>query len=162
MLSRFIHHILNLTYPMFRRFMPLQTFRYAACGGGNTILGIGVFYVAYNFLFKKQVVHLPFMAFEPHIAAMFLSFIVTFPLGFYLSRNVVFTGSALRGRHQLVRYFGTAAGSVALNYFNLKVMVEALHIYPTIAQIINTVVVVIFSYLMQKHFAFRHAPKPLP
>ena len=141
--------------------MPLQTFRYAACGGGTTVLGIATFYVGYNFLFKKQVVHLPFFALEPHIAAMFLSFIVTFPLGFYLSRNVVFTGSALRGRHQLVRYFGSAMGSVLLNYINLKIMVDGLHIYPTIAQVINTVIVIAFSYLMQKHFAFRHAPKPL-
>lgn len=139
--------------------MPLQTFRYAACGGGNTLLSILVFFVSYNFIFKKQIVQLPFYAFEPHIAAMILSFVLTFPLGFYMSRNVVFTSSGLRGRHQLMRYLGTAMGSVVLNYFNLKIMVEHFHIYPTIAQILNTIVVITFSYMMQKHFAFKGAEK---
>ncbi len=134
--------------------MSLQTFRYAACGGGNTALGLLVFFVGYNFLFHKQLVHLGSLTLSPHIAAMVLSFLVSFPIGFYLARYVVFSGSALRGRHQLVRYFTTTMGSLLLNYANLKIMVDLLHFYPTIAQSINVVIVVTFSYLMQKHFAF--------
>jgi putative flippase GtrA len=86
---------------------------------------------------------------------MILSFVTTFPIGFYLARNVVFSGSSLRGLKQLFRYFATAIGSIVLNYINLKILVELLHIYPTIAQMLNVVVVVTFSYLMQKHFAFK-------
>jgi len=156
MIARWIIQILDLVYPLFRRLMPPQTFRYAACGAGNTLLGLLVFFVSYNFVFDKKLVHLPFITFTPHIAAMILSFLVSFPMGFYLARYVVFSSSTIRGRHQLFRYFTTTIGSVLLNYFNLKILVEIFHIYPTISQIINTLIVVTFSYLMQKHFAFRH------
>lgn len=135
---------------------------YAACGGGNTLLGIFSFFISYNFIFKKQLIHLPFITLSPHIAAMIVSFLVTFPLGFYLARYVVFSGSSLRGRHQLIRYFATTIGSLLLNYINLKILVDMLHLYPTPSQIINTIIVVTFSYLAQKYFAFgksRHHQK---
>lgn len=159
MLSKFILTLLDLIYPYFKRLMPVQTFRYAACGGGNTLLGLTVFFVSYNYGLQKQMMHLPFVTISPHIVAMLLSFLVTFPLGFYLARNVVFSGSVLRGRQQLARYFATALGSVFFNYINLKILVDMLHFYPTISQIINTVIVIVFSYLMQKYFAFKPAKK---
>jgi putative flippase GtrA len=67
----------------------------------------------------------------------------------------VFSGSTMKGRQQLLRYFITNMISLLLNYINLTVMVDWLAFYPTFAQIINTIIVVIFSYLAQKHFAFR-------
>ncbi|HMP93380.1 MAG TPA: GtrA family protein [Phnomibacter sp.] len=159
MVAKFVNAFLNWMYPPFRRLMPLQTFKYAACGGGNTLLSIVLFFVCYNFVFQKQLVHTPLVTLKPHVAAMITAFLCTFPIGFYLARNVVFTGSALRGRHQLVRYFGSAMASVGLNYLNLLVMVDMLHIYPTVAQIINTGIVIAFSYLVQKYFAFSTKPR---
>lgn len=159
MVASFISRLLSFIYPLFRRWMPLQTFKYAACGGGNTALGVFVFFIAYNYIFEKEVLHLPFIALSPHIAAMLLSFLVTFPIGFYLALYVVFPGSFLKRRFQLFRYFLSAIGSLMLNYINLKVMVDLLGFYPTIAQIINVVIVVAFSYTMQKYFAFKGATK---
>lgn len=135
--------------------MPLQTYRYAACGGFNTTLDILLFFVCYNFVFKKQVVHVGSIAMTPHIAAFLASFSITFPLGFYLSRNVVFSGSNLSGRIQLFRYFLLVLACIALNYMFLKILVEQLHVYPTVSKMITTAVVVSFSYLTQKHFTFR-------
>lgn len=135
--------------------MPRQTFYYAACGGGNTALSIFLFFILYNFVLKKEFIHLPFVVISPHIASMIIAFLITFPIGFYLATTIVFDGSLLKKRHQLIRYFMTTIGSVVLNYINLKIMVEVLHFYPTIAQIINTVIVVTFSYVAQKYFAFR-------
>lgn len=160
-LTRFIYFLLDFFYPFFKKWMPYQTFRYAACGGGNTLLGICIFFYGYNFIFKKSIVHIYSISISPHIAAMLLSFCITFPIGFYLARRVVFSGSALRRRYQLFRYFATTIGSVVLNYINLKLLVDELHLYPTIAQIFNVIIVVTFSYLMQKHFAFKGAPNKL-
>src|SRR5829696_7169794 len=87
-----IYAVLDVFYPLFRRFMPLQTYHYAACGGSNTLLSLMIYSVAHNFIFKKQVVHLGFLAFEPYIAALFIAFLITFPIGFYLSMYVVFHG----------------------------------------------------------------------
>lgn len=137
--------------------MPLQTFRYAACGGVNTILDIFIFFISYNYILHKEVVHVGIFAFKPHIAAFIMSFLVSFPVGFFLMRNIVFTGSTLHGRVQLFRYFLLVVICILLNYVFLKIFVEQLHIYPTIAKIMTTAIVVTFSYLTQKHYTFRNA-----
>src|SRR5215216_2317239 len=116
--------VLDIFYPFFKRFMPLQTYHYAACGGSNTLLSLCIYSVSYNFIFKKQVVHLGPLAFEPYIAALFIAFIITFPIGFYLSMYVVFQGSYLRKRIQLLRYFMVAMACVGLNYILLKLFIE--------------------------------------
>lgn len=85
--------------------MPLQTFRYAACGGSNAMLGLLVYFICIQFIFTGKVADLGFYVFEPHIAALFISSSLTFIVGFILNRYVVFTGSNLRGRIQLFRYF---------------------------------------------------------
>lgn len=135
--------------------MPLQTFRYAACGGVNTMLDILIFFISYNFIFRKEVVHIGSIAISPHIAAFLAAFCVTFPVGFYLSRYVVFSESNIRGRVQLFRYFLLVLGCIALNYLFLKIFVEQLHIYPTVSKILTTLIVVAFSYLTQKHYTFK-------
>ena len=59
------------------------------------------------------------------------------------------------GRIQLFRYLVNFLFSLMLNYILLKIFVERLHIYPIFAQIMTTCVVVLFSYLFQKHYTFR-------
>jgi putative flippase GtrA len=154
-MRKLILNVIDFFYPLFKRFMPLQTFRYAACGGFNTMLDICIFFVSYNFIFNKQVVHFGSVAISPHIAAFLAAFCITFPVGFYFSRYVVFSDSNLRGRIQLFRYFLLVLGCIALNYMFIKLFVEQFHIYPTVAKILTTFIVVAFSYLTQKHFTFK-------
>lgn len=135
--------------------MPIQTFRYAACGGGNTLLDIFLYFLSYNFVLEKQVVFTPAGPISPHIAAFLMAFAVSFPTGYLLNRFVVFPGSILRGRVQLFRYFLLVVLCVFLNYIFIKMFVEHFHIYPTISKILTTVLVVTFSYLTQKNFTFK-------
>lgn len=151
----FIENIIDFFYPPFSRIMNRLTFRYAACGGGNTILDILIFYLSFHFLFHEQVVQLGFMAIKPHKAAFLVAFLITFPIGFLLMRNVVFQGSAIRGRTQLIRYFLTVLICLILNYIFLTLFVEYLHIYPTIAKIMTTLIVMLFSYTSQRFFTFK-------
>jgi putative flippase GtrA len=146
---------IDFFYPPFRIFMPLQTFRYAACGGFNTLLDITLFFIGIHFIFPQEVVHIGSLAIKQHNAAFISSFAVTFPLGFYFSRYVVFSQSNLRGRVQLFRYFMMVLVCIALNYFLLKLFVEHLHLFPTVGKIFTTCIVVSFSFLSQKHFTFR-------
>jgi putative flippase GtrA len=139
--------------------MPLQTFRYLACGGGNTALDIFLYFICYNFILQKQVVHLPFVDMTPHIAALFMSLAVTFPTGFLLSKYIVFTESNLRGRVQLIRYFVLVGACILLNYAFMKLFVDQLNFYPTIGKICTTAFVVCFSYLTQKKFTFKVKPE---
>jgi len=146
---------IDFFYPPFKKIMPLQTFRYAACGGGNLLLDIFLFFISFNFIFDKKILHLGFIALKPYNAALCLSFCVTFPLGFLMSKYLVFNESYLRGRVQLIRYVMIVAVNLFLNYFLINVLVQYLHFYPTIAKIFATVIIVTFSFLSQKHFTFR-------
>ena len=150
-----IFAVLDIFYPLFRKLMPLQTYHYAACGGGNTLLSLLIYSVTYNFIFKKQVVYLGPLAFEPYIAAFLIAFIITFPIGFYLSMYVVFQGSYLRKRIQLLRYFLVAMGCILINYICLKIFVGIFGWYPTPSQILTTAIVILFSYFTQRHFSFK-------
>jgi putative flippase GtrA len=48
-----------------------------------------------------------------------------------------------------------ALGCVVLNYVLLKLFVEKLGFYPTPSLITTAGVVILFSYLSQRHFSFR-------
>jgi putative flippase GtrA len=147
--------VIDFFYPPFKKVMEIQTFRYLACGGGNTLLDIFIYFISYNFILDKSIIQLPFGAISPHIGAFIISFCITFPLGFLLMRNIVFTDSYLRGRVQLFRYIMLVMVCILLNYIFIKLFVEHFGIYPTIAKILTTCIIVVFSYLTQRHFTFK-------
>jgi hypothetical protein len=151
----FILPVIDFFYPPFRKFMNLQTFRYAASGIGNVILGFIVYFISFKYIFGEKVFDFGFYAFKGHIAALFLSFCFTFPYGFFMSKYVVFSDSNIKGTVQLFRYFMVCLFNLVLNYLLLKIFVESLHIYPIPSQIVTVFIVVIFSYLAQRNFSFK-------
>lgn len=150
-----ILNIIDAFYPLFKKLMPLQTFRYAACGGGNTAFNIFIYFITYNFILKKEILHLPFVAISPHIAAFIIAFFITFPIGYYLNMFVVFEGSYLKKRIQLFRYFLVVIICILLNYVFLKLFVEKFGWYPTPSMIVTTGLVIIFSYFSQRNYSFK-------
>lgn len=147
--------LIDFFYPPFRRLMNLQTFRYAVSGGGNVLLGFCLYFISFKYILHEKDLHFGFYAFKAHVAALFFSFCITFPVGFFMSKYVVFNDSKMKGRVQLLRYLMICLFNLALNYILLKIFVERFHIYPVIAQILTTIIVVVFSYLAQRHFSFR-------
>lgn len=147
--------IIDFFYPPFRKLMNLQTFRYAVSGAANTALGYIVYYVSFKFILLGKGLDLGFLLIQNYTVALALSFCISFPFGFFLMKYVVFSDSYLRGRVQLFRYFLVYLINLGLNYAFLKITVEALHIYPTIAQLITISILILLSYLFQRHFTFR-------
>ncbi len=147
--------VIEWFYPPFKRLMPPETFRYAATGGFNLLLDIFLYFIFYNFILDKKIVHLGFVAVSPYIAAFLFVFPITFTTGFLLAKYITFTGSPLRGRVQLFRYVLSVAGSILLNYLLLKFFVEYCSVWPTISKIITTIFVVAYSYLIQRYFTFK-------
>ena len=139
----------------FYKFMPLQTFKYAACGGSNTALDITLFAFTYNFILQKKVIDLKLLSMSPHIAAFFIVFPITFSTGFLLSKYITFNESPLKGRIQLFRYGVTVCVCIVLNYIFLKIFVDGLGLYPTPSKILTSGIVVIYSYFSQKHYTFK-------
>lgn len=157
MIKSFVGSIIEFFYPPFKKFINKQTFSYLACGGFNTSLDIILYFIAYNFILHQQPVHIWVLDISPYICAFLMSFVITFPLGFILSSSVVFTDSELRRRIQLFRYFILVCMNLFLNYFFIKLFVEYFHLFPTIAKIYTTFIVVIFSYIVQRNFTFKQA-----
>jgi len=150
-----ITQLIDFFYPVFKKWMPLQTFRYAACGGGNAVFGLITYIIGYQYIFDGTVFDLGFYAFKPHTAAVLLSSVITFFIGFVLNRYIVFVESNLRGRIQLFRYFLSFALNLLINVALLKLLVEVLHMHPLLGQVITIVLVIGISYFTQRHFTFR-------
>lgn len=160
-LKNIILKTVDFFYPPFRRFMPIQLFRYGVCGGVNMALGMLLYPIFYNFIFQKEIVYTDVIAISPYIASLIANFLITFPIGFYLSMFVVFPGSHLKRRIQLGRYFMVAIINLFLNYALMKLFVEVFHWYPTPSFWITVLLVVTFTYIVQKNFTFRKKKKEL-
>ena len=156
--ARRLTRIIDIFYlPPLRRLVPLQTFRYAVCGGANMGFDLLLYFILYNFVLDKEgVVHLgDFVAVSSYNAAWMIVFPITFFTGFWLNRHIAFHGSPLRGRVQLFRYLMSVCGSILLNYACLKLFVEVCGFYPTPSKAVTTAVTIVYSYVMQKYFSFR-------
>jgi len=154
-IRRTIFYFIDLFYGPFKKIMPLHTFRYAACGGGNTVFDNVLFFVCYNFVLQKQELHLGGFTLSSHIAALCMSFPVSFTTGFYLNRYIVFNDSGLKKSAQLYRFIAVNALCLVLNYVFLKVLVDFMGFYPTPSKMIATVFIIVFSYFSQTYFFFR-------
>lgn len=154
-IREFILPVIDFFHPPFRKIMNVQTFRYAAAGGGNMLLGFVIYSVFYQYILAGRDLDLGFYAFKSHVAALFFSFIFTFPTGFFLAKYVVFSDSRIRGWVQLFRYLMICLFNLALNYILLKILVEIFQIHAIVAQIMTSSVVIVVSYLAQRHFSFK-------
>ncbi len=157
-IRRTILQWIDIFYPLFKKWFSLQTFRYAACGGANTLLDILLFSISYNFILKKHQVNLGSITISPHVTAMFMALSVSLPTGFYLNRYVVFQYAGLNRRSQLARYILVVSICISLNYVFLKFFVDILVWYPTPSKIFITAIIIIISYTIQTFYFFR--PKP--
>ncbi len=150
-----IIHLIGYFHKPFKKIIPLETFTYAVCGASNTTFDIFLYFISYNFILKKEVVDLGFVAISPHIAAFIMSFCISFPTGFALNKYITFNKSKLKGTKQLFRYGLVVSTCILLNYLFLKLFVEVFFWYPTPSKIVTTIIVTIFSYFSQKYYTFK-------
>jgi len=162
--------IIDFFHKPFERFIDKQTFRYLACGGSNAVLNVLIYFVAFHYLLHELDVAIginhmllvtpgvPYPAglfhISAEIAAFIFSFCISFPIGFILSRHIVFPESELRGRVQLFRYVVTVAMCLVLNYSLIKLFMR-LNVFPTVGYVVTQVLVAMFSYVTQRLFTFK-------
>jgi len=156
-LIKLIHSFLDFFYPLFKRFFDRTTYYYAVCGVSNLVLSWLLFFIFYQFLFKKENWQLPLVNFtlSSYTMTAFLCFIISFSIGFTLLKYVVFTKSQLKGTIQLFRYATSAAITGFTSWILLKLFIESFHLFPSIANIVSSCIVVVISYLLQRKFSFR-------
>ena len=153
--QKLIITLLDIFYPIFKPFFNKQTYYYLACGGGNTLFALVLYYLIYNNLLHQEDLNLYIITFKAHMASLFLTTAITFPIGFYLTKFIVWSDSNLETKKQFFRHFAFLIFGTLLNYFLLKLFVEILEWWAMPSQILTTVIIVIFSYLTQKYISFK-------
>lgn len=151
----FLLKIIDSGYFIFKKIIPLKTYRYAICGGSNLILDITLYFICYQFIFAKKNLDLFFVVLSPHIASLFFVFPITFLIGFLLNRYIVFSESKLPVKTQFIRYLSVAGFALLISYISMKLLVDVFHFYPTPSRFLTILVTVIFSYIMQNKFSFK-------
>jgi len=111
-------------------------------------------------------VHVAGLGIGRHIAAFLISFSISFPMGFAMSKYIVFPHSNLGGRVQLFRYALLVCMCILLNYAFLKFFVEWCHFVTpggdaTPSKILTTALVAVFSFFSQRHFTFKVRKAPV-
>ncbi len=156
-LAEAIRRIIDIFYfPGLRRYVDIKTFRYGMVGGANLLLGVIFYWLLFNFVLRKQDTNFfGIITISAPILAFLINFVVTFFTGFWLSRNVAFGDSVIRGRVQLFRYLQIVVLNIAINYFGLKLMVEVFGLYPTPSYLSLQCVTVTISYLASRYYTFR-------
>lgn len=149
--------VIDFFYPPFRKFMPLDLFRYGCCGGLNLALEWVLYYVFYHFVFQNDYFVFGPITFTRHIAAFVFKFPITFLTGFWMARHISFSGSTLKGRTQIVRYLLVTVVNILINYGGLKLFVEVFQWWPTVSYVIISIICVTFSYLTNKFYSFKKA-----
>lgn len=146
---------IDFFYPPFSKYITRQFFRYGATGVANLLFDWVLYFFIFNFVLQKQMLHLGFVTFSSHIATLVIKFPITLTTGFLLQKYVTFTNSTNSGHEQLFRYYLIAFINLGLNYVGLKIFVDLLHFFPSIANAVVSVLVTIFSYFSQKKFTFK-------
>ena len=154
---KFIRQILDVFYPLVGRIFDKTTYYYAACGTGNLVLSWILFFVFFQFVFQKRIFYVSLIDYSlsAYTLSSFVCFIIAFAIGFLLMKYVVFTKSELKGRIQFFRYALSSIITWVAHWLILKTFIEMLGIYPSIANIMSSCIVVIISYLLQKKFTFK-------
>ncbi len=153
--GRIIRKIILFFYPFFRKIVPEQVFIYGVTGVLNILFDWIIYFFTYNFLLQKGNLDLGFFTLSPHVAALFITFPISFTSGFLLQKYVTFTASSLQGKTQIVRYMLVVGLNFLINVVGLKLLVDVFHFYPTPSKMIITAFTVIVSYLFQKKFTFK-------
>ncbi len=156
-IGEWISVLIDFFYPPFSKYMTLQFFRYGVSGASNLVFNWLLYFIVFNFVLHKQMLHLGFVTLSSHIAAFTITFGVTFFSGFLLQKYVTFTESVVRGRTQLIRYLIVVAVNLVINYVGLKLLVDVLSFYPTLSNIAISIFTTFISYFSQKKFTFKNA-----
>jgi putative flippase GtrA len=146
---------IDFFYPPFRKHMSIQFFRYGVVGATNLVFDWMLYFVIYNFILQKEMLHLGFVTLSSHIASLAIKFPIVLFTGFLLQKYITFSYSELRSRVQLFRYLVVFLVNLTINYIGLKILVDGWGVYPTLSNMVVSSLTIVISYFSQKHYTFK-------
>ncbi|MCL2596593.1 MAG: GtrA family protein [Paludibacter sp.] len=156
-IGTFIRKVIDFFYPTFRKYIPHEIFLYGVTGAINLVFDWVIFFLIFNCILHQQLLHLGFVTFSSYIATFVIKFPITLLSGFFLQKYVTFSDSTYtKGRVQLLRYFEIVVLNIVVYYFGLKFFVETIRLFPSIANIVVSIITSAVGYLGQKFFTFKN------
>ena len=127
---------------------------YFFAAGTATLVDISMYFVSYNFLFKKEDVYfLNYILSAPSVALV-ISYSCGLIVNFSISKFLVFKESEMRTHKQFFRFVMVAFMVFIANYYLLSFLVRTLQWYPTIGRTVSALVIGVISFLSHKTFSF--------
>jgi putative flippase GtrA len=160
LLNRSISYFLGIFYPPFKKIMPFQVYTYLACGAVNTALNILLFALFYQVILPLPGVTLSGHLIPSYTISLVVAFLITVPTGFWLNKQFAFRQeeeSKRASKRQAWKYFLVVLQGLLSDYLLMLAFIILLHLHPTIAKILSTVIVLSLNYVLQKHFTFKAA-----
>ena len=161
MLSTARHIILGIIdffHKPFAKWIPTQTFRYLACGGSNAVLNTVLYSASLNWVLQKHDINLGLFNISARVGAYIIAFCISFPVGFILSRHIVFPESNLHGRIQFFRYGVTTVLFIIITYLLIKFFDKNPYLHlipPTVSYVFIIIIVSVMSYILQRVYTFK-------
>jgi putative flippase GtrA len=112
----------------------------------------------YNLILQKHNIHLLDYTISASNFGKAIAILCAFIWGFALNKYVVFTDSPVKGRHQLFRYALIVSTCIGLNFLIINFLIRQFPLFDTfktLANILTSFVVAIYSYIVQRSFTFK-------
>jgi putative flippase GtrA len=155
----FLRKVIDFLYPLFRRYMSLQFFRYGVVGSLNLLFDWLLYFLLYNYLLNQRMLDLGFVTLSSHIAALIIKFPIVLFSGFLSQKYITYSYSDIRTSTQFVRYSLVFFVNLLINYAGLKILVDGFSFWPTPSIMIISIITIVFSYFAQTHFSFKTIKK---
>lgn len=141
---------------MINKLLKHKLIRYSVSAMAGTFVDVAVYFIAFNFIYRKQDVYLfNFLVLSAPSASLVLSYSCGLLTNFTITKYFVFTESDLRGHHQLMRYVLVALFVLLLNYGFMTFLIKILHWYPTVSRAVSAAIIGLVSFAFHKTFSFR-------
>lgn len=141
---------------MIKKVFQFKLIRYGMAAGIATVVDVSIYFIAFNYIFKKQDIHLmQFLVLGAPTASLVLSYSCGLITNFTITKYFVFTESDLRGHHQLMRYVMVAVLVLFLNYGFMSFLIRTMEWFPTIARATSAIIIGFISFAIHKVFSFK-------
>src|SRR5689334_17932977 len=124
----------------FRQLFQSKVFRYFLSAGLATWVDIMVYFLAYNYIYRKLDFDLfGIITISAPTASLILSYTAGLITNFTVTKFLVFHESDLETHKQLFRYVLVAIVVLCLNYVLMSFLIRQWHWYPTIARAFSAI-----------------------
>lgn len=147
---------------LIHQFIQSKVFRYFLSAGIATVVDVSVFYLSFNYLFRKQpVIITDHLAFAAPTVSLVISTACGVTTNFLITKSFVFHESTLKAYKQVFRYVLVACFVLGLNYMLMTYLIMQLDWFPTVARTFTALSIGVISFTFHKYFSFRVNNKDL-